>query len=149
MNDLEKVAPDPSAERLAAYAAAEETLILAAVEKVDEHDGVHREHEEPRLLLRDRAAAEPRDPLGEQAPRRRQDVAFDADVDLLVLHDAPEEELRHVRVVGEEVEELAHGEVGRLGALRMAREERRQRVLEEVDDAVEDVAKDREVERLL
>src|SRR5207247_1103029 len=54
-----------------------------------------------------------------------------------------------VRVVGEEVEELAHREVDRLLALTVAGEQRRERVLEQVDDPVEDVPEDREVERLL
>ena len=76
-------------------------------------------------------------------------VALDADVDLRVLDDAAHEQLRHVRVVGEEVEEPSM--VWSMIALRSSvlRPQRLERVRTQIDELVEDVAEDGDVERLL
>src|SRR5581483_7201990 len=106
VDELDHVPPDALAQRPAPDAAAEQALIRPTVEQIDEQDGVDRQHEEPRLVLREGAASEASEPLRERLPCRREDVPLDADVDVLVLDDAAQEELRDVRVVGEEVEQL-------------------------------------------
>src|SRR5438876_10773174 len=81
-HELDHVAPHLLAQRPAPHAAAEQALVGAAAEQEDEQHGVHREHEQPRLVVRERAASEPPDPRREGAPPRRQYGALDVILDL-------------------------------------------------------------------
>src|SRR5262249_150399 len=68
-------------------AAAEHALIGLAVEQVDQHDGVHREHEETRVDVR-HLLAQALHPRREHAPGGNQHVAFEAHVHCRGLDDA-------------------------------------------------------------
>src|SRR5688572_26285522 len=141
------VPPHGVAKRRVGEAAAEDRAVRPAVEEIDHEDRVHRQHEEARGAVVQPRALRPR---REVAPGGREHVLLEALVEGLGLDDAPHEEPRHVRLRGEEVEQLAHHAVHQIAApVGAGRHQRRHGGVETVRDPREYVAEHREVERLL
>src|SRR5262249_62389482 len=87
LHELADVAAHLLPQRAAANAAPQETLIRLAVEEIDQHHGVNREHEEAQVGVGDLLMTEPLHPGGEHVPGWNQHIPFDADVDVGILDD--------------------------------------------------------------